>query len=149
LIHSVLNIQNLSFYQRFRKENDGIKRKYGEAYPTKKLWHGTSIVDPLLILNTEAGLNVSFSKPGGSYGTGIYFAENAAYSCPSFSYRIPGKVNRFQVLLCDVIVGRSYLVQNVTPASKVLKTPPLIEGKGIYYDSVKGNRANSDIYVVY
>jgi hypothetical protein len=100
-------------------------------------------------LNTEAGLNVSFSRDGGSYGTGIYFAENAAYSCPSFSYKVPDKENRFKVLLCDVIVGRSYLVSNVTYESVALKTPPLIEGKDIYYDSVRGNRSNSDIYVVY
>jgi hypothetical protein len=35
------------------------------------------------------GLNVSYSKEG-MWGKGIYFAVNANYSCPSYSFKVPG-----------------------------------------------------------
>jgi hypothetical protein len=37
------------------------------------------LADPLLIATGEVGLDVNFSKVG-TYGRGIYFADNAAYS---------------------------------------------------------------------
>ncbi len=55
-------------------------------YPNKQLgklirflFHGTRFADPLIIATGKVGLDVNFSRVG-SYGRGIYFADNAEYS---------------------------------------------------------------------
>ena len=55
-------------------------------YPHKKLedlmkclFHGTRETNPKLIYSSEDGLDVRFSNAG-AFGTGIYFADNSAYS---------------------------------------------------------------------
>ncbi len=44
------------------------------------LWHGTSTFDPLIIAQSEAGLDMRYAKLTGRYGAGIYFADTAKYS---------------------------------------------------------------------
>ncbi len=46
-----------------------------------------------------------YANANGAYGSGIYFADNAAYSNPYAYVAKGGK----QLLLCFVIVGESYL----------------------------------------
>ena len=53
----------------------------------KLLFHGTYKTDPVLIYNSEDGLDIRFSKEG-YYGQGIYFAEDPAYS-DVYGYVIP------------------------------------------------------------
>ena len=45
-----------------------------------RLWHGTSKVDPDVILQSENGLDERMSSTNGFYGQGIYMAEHARYS---------------------------------------------------------------------
>ena len=44
------------------------------------LYHGTRHTDPKLIVTGEAGLDMRYAHGGGAYGSGVYFADNAAYS---------------------------------------------------------------------
>jgi hypothetical protein len=50
-----------------------------------KLWHGTSSLDPEQIIPNEEGLDMRFSRDG-MWGKAVYFAVNASYSCPNFSF---------------------------------------------------------------
>ena len=72
------------------------------------LWHGTSGTDPVEVILKGNGLTTAYASDSGLWGRGIYFAVNANYSCPSYSYRVPGRTNVFQVFLCEVLVGNWY-----------------------------------------
>ncbi len=52
------------------------------------LWHGTRNIKPQQIALGEVGLNIVYSADG-MWGNGIYFAQNASYSCPGYSYAVP------------------------------------------------------------
>ena len=45
----------------------------------KHLFHGSNQTDPNLIYASEDGLDIRFANAG-AFGTGIYFANNSAYS---------------------------------------------------------------------
>lgn len=63
-------------------------------------------MDPRSIILTETGLDVNYANEG-MWVKGIYFSENASYSCPGYSYAVPNRQNVFEVLLCEVILGDS------------------------------------------
>jgi hypothetical protein len=46
----------------------------------RELWHGTRDSHPKLFYTGEEGFDIKFSRQGGYWGKGIYFAENAKYS---------------------------------------------------------------------
>ena len=55
------------------------------------VWHGTSGTDPVeVILKGDNGLTTNYSADSGLWGRGIYFAVNANYSCPGYSFKVPG-----------------------------------------------------------
>jgi hypothetical protein len=54
------------------------------------------------------GLNIAYSKDSGYWGRGIYFAVNANYSCPAYSFKVPGKTNVYEVFSANVVVGNFY-----------------------------------------
>jgi hypothetical protein len=62
--------------------------KTGSVPKCLRLWHGTSGNDPKSLYEKD-GLNINYSN-GGMWGKGIYFAVNANYSCPGYSYKVPG-----------------------------------------------------------
>lgn len=68
----------------------------------KHLFHGTNQTDPKLIYQSEDGLDIRFSNAG-AYGTGVYFANNSAYS-NSFTHR---KGNTCQMFMALVLTGDS------------------------------------------
>jgi len=65
-----------------------LKEKSGGVAPVEQmLWHGTSDLDPRLILESEEGFDMRFSREG-LWGKGIYFAVDASYSNNGYAYNI-------------------------------------------------------------
>lgn len=56
------------------------------------LWHGTSGTDPSEVYKKD-GLNIAYSNDRCIWGRGIYFAVNASYSCPSYSFKVNSNSN--------------------------------------------------------
>ena len=50
-----------------------------------RLWHGTSSTSPTIVWQGK-GFNINYSN-NGMWGKGIYFALNANYSCPGYSFK--------------------------------------------------------------
>ena len=50
-----------------------------------RLWHGTGKNPPAEVYKKD-GLNIAYAADSGLWGRGIYFAVNADYSCPNYSY---------------------------------------------------------------
>ena len=69
------------------------------------MFHGSREIDPLVIATSEAGLDMRYSSPNGAYGSGIYFADNAAYS-HTYAYRCK-ETGYNEMLFCCVITGDS------------------------------------------
>jgi Poly(ADP-ribose) polymerase catalytic domain len=66
----------------------------GNEPPSLLLWHGTRTTDPVEVILKGAGLTTAYANDG-MWGKGIYFAVNANYSCPNYSWRVPGQNNVF------------------------------------------------------
>lgn len=73
-----------------------------------------------------SGLTINYSSDSGMWGRGIYFAVNANYSCPGYSWKVPGKNNLYQVFLCEVLVGDPFEAGSKSDSS--LKEPPFKPG---------------------
>jgi hypothetical protein len=71
------------------------------------------------------------------WGKGIYFAVNANYSCPNYSYSCGS--GQYEVFFANVVIGKD----KEMPSTSSLLCPP--DG----YDSVKGHTNGSDVYMVY
>jgi hypothetical protein len=87
------------------------------------------------------------------WGKAIYFAVNANYSCPEYSYKVPGSENEYDIFCANVVVGKSIEVVYKNGETTTYKEPPMIEGTNNRADSVKGNTnnrsgTNSDVYMV-
>ena len=68
-----------------------------------RLWHGTSDLAPKNVYE-GVGLNINYSNAG-MWGKAIYFAVNANYSCPQYSYKVPGSKNEWEVFCANVVIG--------------------------------------------
>ena len=80
------------------------------------------------------------------WGKGIYFAVNANYSCPGYSFPVPGQPKTFEVFFANAIIGNFCEM----PSNGSLLVPPLLPGsQDKHYDSVKGFTGGSDVYIVY
>lgn len=106
---SIEVVQNIVHWGRFRQECLDVERKLGRKPTVSQLWHGSRWCDPRDIISSEAGLSVNYARGGGKWGKGLHFAADAAYSCPTFSYWISKNPDTYQVLLCDVLLGKSAL----------------------------------------
>ncbi len=61
------------------------------------------------------------------WGKGIYFATNASYSCPTYSFKVPGYVNVYEVFLAYVIIGNE--IDTGTNNDNKIMEPPAIPNK--------------------
>ena len=68
------------------------------------MWHGSKGVDSKVLALGEDGLNIVYANAG-MWGNGIYSAQNAAYSCPVYSWPVPGLAKTYEVFLCEFILG--------------------------------------------
>ena len=80
------------------------------------MFHGSRLSCPLKIATSETGLDSRLSNSNGRFGSGIYFADNSAYS-HKFAYQNAGVP---QMLLCAVIIGDC-----VNIPEQNLKVPPV------------------------
>ena len=110
----------------------------------KRLWHGTGGCPPLDVYSKD-GFNIAYSNAG-MWGNGIYFAVNANYSCPGYSYRVPNLQNTYEVFCANVAMGE--VIDLGVNSNSSIKTPPN-RPDGLPYDSIKAHTAGSDIYIVY
>jgi len=60
------------------------------------------------------------------WGKGIYFAVNANYSCPNYSFQVPGLPNVYEVFAANVVIGND--IDTGTNNDRNLKEPPSIPG---------------------
>ena len=148
-LRSILAIQNILHWQRFRNEFKHLKEKLGADPRILELWHGTSRNDPREIISSESGLNVNFARGGQQWGKGLHFAADVSYSCPTFCYKVPDRPGTYQVLLCDVLVGACMVVSAFDKSHHVLLEPPLVPGSTNRFDCVQSVAQGSIIYVVY
>lgn len=51
-----------------------------------RLWHGTGKTSPNTVWQGK-GFNIAYSTDNNMWGRGIYFAVNANYSCPGYSFK--------------------------------------------------------------
>jgi hypothetical protein len=80
------------------------------------------------------------------WGKGIYFAVDAKYSCPGYSFCRDKEQKKYEVFLANVIIGRDV---DLKPDSGLREPPLIIPGTNQRYDSVKGHTNGSDVYMVY
>lgn len=102
---------NCVVYDKFLNELKRMMRKYQNKKLTdlmKHLFHGTRETAPKLIYSSEDGLDIRFSNAG-AFGTGIYFADNAAYS---HTYAHTTQKGEFQMFLSLVLVGETVALQS-------------------------------------
>ncbi len=90
---------------------------------------------------SEEGFNLNYSNEG-MWGKANYFAFNSSYS-NDYSSALP--TGQRQMFMANVIVGKTIVMQS----NNKLREPPIIDGKKIPYDSVKGNTGGSDVIMVY
>lgn len=79
----VEKIKNRRVQMRFLNELQIIMAKNPTLPLTslvKVLFHGTRNTNPADIVTKEWGLDMRYANENGAYGSGIYFADNAAYS---------------------------------------------------------------------
>ncbi len=84
------------------------------------------------------------------WGKGIYFAANANYSCPGYSYSVPALPSVYEVFLANVIIGNTIDTGvNSRPYSNSKEPPPDPNNPGFRYDSITGFTNKSVVYIVY
>jgi hypothetical protein len=130
VIKGIVRIQNKNLWQNYCYER---KRMKENGYCDELLlFHGTRANNPSLICKgTEEGFDVRLAKTG-SWGKGIYFAEDASY-CSTFAYIQGGR--KF-IIAALVLIGNSYTL----PSGQSIVRPPDIPGTNKRYDSVTGHR---------
>ena len=129
--------QSKAHLSRYYLERELMQTKLGHQPLEMQLWHGTSHTPPSRILKSDQGLDICYSS-GGLWGRALYFAEQASYSVPNFSYKVPGTPCQ-QVFLVDVLLGKSVTL----PMSCHIIKPPLP------FDSVNGKALGQPIHMVY
>lgn len=144
----IQRIQSRWLWRQYTLSRERLAHKNNGRHNEILLFHGTSTTNPPDVYNSERGFDARFSRPG-MWGTGIYFAVNAAYSAKSYAYEQLDKSR--QVFLARVLTGDSI----VCSPSQALKMPPLkdsADGSSERYDSIKGNvpgRTSTEVYIVY
>jgi hypothetical protein len=142
-------IQNTWLWERYSFAKKRMLKTNKGLVNEKHLFHGTRDTPPEKVFRSEKGVDFRFSREG-LWGTGSYFAVNAAYS-DSYAYSTPGGGK--QMFICKVLTGDSY--EAGTNTDRSLRQPPLkpATSQGSFeeqrYDSVKGYTNGSYVYVVY
>jgi hypothetical protein len=78
-------IQNRRLWNRFYLEKMNVKNINNGNSNTKLIWHGTRGNPPASVFQGDQGFNIVYSNTG-MWGKALYFAVNASYSCPGYSY---------------------------------------------------------------
>ncbi|XP_062523669.1 protein mono-ADP-ribosyltransferase PARP14-like [Corticium candelabrum] len=148
-ITSLERIQNPKMYRSYLNEKRYIAKTRskeivsGKAVLQVQGWHGTDAETIEHIITN--GFNRSYSGKANAkyYGSGIYFANNAAYSCDPKYSRVDSN-NEIKLLYCDVLLGMS------TVGTEDMIEPPVINPVASLtdrYDSTTGKQGDHIIYI--
>ncbi len=150
---SLQRIQNLWLWDKYHHCRERMLLKSPQAATEMQLFHGTRSTSPDQIYHSEYGFDFRLSSSTALWGSGAYFASSARYS-NEYAYAIPGTDHR-QVILAQVLTGDSCS----WPEDRTLTRPPpkpvgnqpagKVKFTTNFYDSVRGHRSHSDIYVIY
>lgn len=104
------------------------------------MFHGSGRggATPKMIYESEDGLDIRFARAG-MYGTGIYFADNSAYS-HSYTYRSDAGV--YSMFVCFVLPGLS---AHDPPAPTALRIPPLLRQDSVERFDTVTNRNRTHV----
>ncbi|EGG15741.1 hypothetical protein DFA_10584 [Cavenderia fasciculata] len=136
-IEKVERIQNKRLWRFYKAKADMLAKKYNVWNPSileNQLYHGCKQVVPSVIYDSDIGFDVKFSAIG-SYGKGLYFAQNASYSHGGYVHHVP-TTGKLQLFYCRVLVGHSSNNQALSNID-LLNT----------YDSCKGG--GGQMFIVY
>ena len=116
-------VQNRALFRRYAESLSRVCEKHGKAPPDsidelvgdgfeRRLLHGTRMVPPEQVCNSELGLIINFANKGGLWGSGLYFSSSPEFVLPyahhtrMASLRGPeGDRPRIALLVCRVITG--------------------------------------------
>ena len=76
----VQRVENSRIQRRFMNELKIIREKNPNLrldQMIRILWHGSRTTSPEMIALSETGLDMRYANPGGAFGSGTYFADNA------------------------------------------------------------------------
>jgi O-acetyl-ADP-ribose deacetylase (regulator of RNase III) len=155
----VERIQRPDLYIKFHNELQHIGKKYAniaednlmELY-VKRLYHGTSTVNPMNVVKSEFAFDQTYAREG-LFGRALYFAENASYSDSGYKYHTAD--GSFQLLLVDVIVGIPTDEVRTSATTQSYARPPVNSsvvdpsGQDVLYDSVCGRTGGSRVFMTY
>lgn len=147
ILTRLLRIDNSDLKEKFQIESEQLKKtkQYDKDFKLniQNLYHGTTA--PLADICDE-GLDVRLSRKG-RFGRGIYFSDNPEKCC---KYAESRTVEPY-LLRCQVILGDIKEFppgqQDVTLTREPVKG--VVDGRRVYYDSVKGNPREHTEYVIY
>lgn len=143
-IQRIYKVHNEWLMERYKLAKRRMLWKYNNKITEKILFHGTSKIPPLKIINSEFGFDFRHCSKG-LWGIGTYFAVNANYS-NSYSYKPEGGQGYREILAVWVLTGESYRCE----PDKTLRRPPAKSSNSAEsYDTVCGHVGDSDVYVVY
>lgn len=148
-IARVERVQNEVLWSRYSLERRLMNaQNVVEGANERVLFHGTRNTDPAIVHKGKVGLDPRCTGEQRYYGSGVYFAEGAAYVDSNYAYKSPGKPLERQVILAHVLCGRVFDYGQTL--DKGLKRPPYVANSTDIYDSVQGGpHSGSVIRVVY
>jgi len=120
----------------------------------RRVWHGTSGLDPVHIYNDQMdGFMMQFAAYG-LWGRGLYFADKASYS-RNYSHtpakqsptneRPEPQAGELEMFLTRLLVGKEAKIDQ----NKSLTVPPTDTSTGLKYNTVTGYTAGSQVWIVY
>ena len=114
----------MALWKRYQEELKNVKDKHlkmkvfkDQETSVKEVlgFHGTKRANPELILNSEEGFDIAFSKRRGlKYGRGIYFAKSFEYSYRTYAF-VNGDRSK-TLFLAKVQIGNTFTPQISTSA---------------------------------
>ncbi|KAF2071317.1 hypothetical protein CYY_007367 [Polysphondylium violaceum] len=141
-VHQVKIVQNDSAFNDYHYNKKKLELKLGRDSEIL-LFHGTRNTSPDTICYSDECFDSRYSNENCLWGTGSYFAVNASYSL-GYSYNNTANGMK-EFFLAKVLIGDTIQL----PENKSLRYPPSKENSLSKYDSVKGHREGSDIYIIY
>ena len=143
----ISRVQNRQLWEKYALERDHMENRNNGIVNEKSLFHGTRKNDPKTVALSLRGIDFRFSRRDHQllWGTGAYFAVKASYS-DRYCYTNLA-INARQMIIAKVLTGHSCLYRHSDP--RLTRPPPLFPGSNLLHDTVCGQNAGSDIYVVY
>ena len=164
-ISKLWRIQNESLFTYFSFHKERLSM-HGVDHNERRVWHGTSSLDPSVIYNDrQDGFMMQFAATG-FWGRGIYFADKASYS-HNYSHSPYGKSSvastnergtstsdEREMFLTKLLVGNAVEMNRDESFTKEqecrdLIVPPVDPKTNQRYSTVTGKTQGSKVWIVY